>query len=422
MIPVSHQDRAAAFTTPTGELPLQLVDRLASIAEECCQRFIRDIGVDIQVDHVAIRAAYSDILTYTIKRLSGRVPSPDVEVIDDLIQKHLHEVFSINCSLRLWQSQFPIIWQALLDEAHATQGDNPADLLEEVGRLWHVIQMDAHCVCERIEYAEAQHGFGRRGRDFVLDALFDGRGTSECLGKATEWLHTVDGDSFLVVVIDAGEDGAAAAARKAERSLLSLGLRSLWRVRAGTALGLVVIGSLHVSRLPEVLRELDVPVGVSSIIERLSEVPAAYAEATTALRTIPTNVSEVACIDDRFIEAFVVTRPELAWQVRKAVLGKVLHLQEDERDRLLETLDVYLKTSGSPREASQQLYCHRNTLLYRLARLEELTGRSPRCTRHAAEFLLALAADRLVRRPTRDRRVGTRQRTDDVAGVEERVA
>ena len=41
---------------------------------------------------------------------------------------------------------------------------------------------------------------------------------------------------------------------------------------------------------------------------------------------------------------------------------------------LLHTLDVFLKCGGNQSKASQELFLHRSSLLYRLRRIEDLTG------------------------------------------------
>jgi purine catabolism regulator len=48
--------------------------------------------------------------------------------------------------------------------------------------------------------------------------------------------------------------------------------------------------------------------------------------------------------------------------------------QKDRTGALLKTLRSYLSTNGSPTDAAQALHLHRNTVLYRLGRIEDLLG------------------------------------------------
>ena len=61
---------------------------------------------------------------------------------------------------------------------------------------------------------------------------------------------------------------------------------------------------------------------------------------------------------------------------------------------MLGTLEEYLQT-GSVSETSRRQYCHRNTVLNRLARVRELTGCDPTVPRDAA--LLCAGLDLLAR-------------------------
>ncbi|WP_020374198.1 PucR family transcriptional regulator [Sulfobacillus thermosulfidooxidans] len=57
----------------------------------------------------------------------------------------------------------------------------------------------------------------------------------------------------------------------------------------------------------------------------------------------------------------------------KENLGVLLEDRAYSRD-LLWTLQVYMESNGQVREAAKRLYVHRNTLAYRLARLQALLG------------------------------------------------
>ena len=75
----------------------------------------------------------------------------------------------------------------------------------------------------------------------------------------------------------------------------------------------------------------------------------------------------------------------------------VLGLHAVERDLLLTTLAAWLECDGSARRAAVQLYCHRNTVVNRLRRLEQLAQRSLARPRDLVELTLALDALQLGR-------------------------
>lgn len=57
----------------------------------------------------------------------------------------------------------------------------------------------------------------------------------------------------------------------------------------------------------------------------------------------------------------------------------VLELFEQVQHRdLLQTLEMYIQESGNSAEVIRKLYIHRNTLKYRLDKVQELTGKNPR--------------------------------------------
>jgi sugar diacid utilization regulator len=63
---------------------------------------------------------------------------------------------------------------------------------------------------------------------------------------------------------------------------------------------------------------------------------------------------------------------------------------------LLDTLECWFATDGSTAECGKQLHCHRNTVLHRLGRIAEMTGRSVAKPGQAAELFTALRAVRLA--------------------------
>ena len=67
--------------------------------------------------------------------------------------------------------------------------------------------------------------------------------------------------------------------------------------------------------------------------------------------------------------------PELSDYYRGTV-GELVAYDERSSAELMATLDAYFEANGSPTETAQRLKLHRNTVLYRLRRIEEV-GQAP---------------------------------------------
>jgi purine catabolism regulator len=57
------------------------------------------------------------------------------------------------------------------------------------------------------------------------------------------------------------------------------------------------------------------------------------------------------------------------------VLGGLVAYDEKRGGGLVQTLEAYLDLGGGMQEIADRLFIHRNSLIYRLRRIEELTGR-----------------------------------------------
>ncbi|WP_243794549.1 helix-turn-helix domain-containing protein [Saccharopolyspora gloriosae] len=78
-------------------------------------------------------------------------------------------------------------------------------------------------------------------------------------------------------------------------------------------------------------------------------------------------------LDDCLPDALALSSPELADRMVAVTFGPVLALPAAEREELLHTTSVWIRSLGSTLRAAKSLYCHRNTVLNRLRRMESLT-------------------------------------------------
>jgi DNA-binding PucR family transcriptional regulator len=92
------------------------------------------------------------------------------------------------------------------------------------------------------------------------------------------------------------------------------------------------------------------------------------------------------------IPILLASAPDAAAAVARAILGPVLDLPEADAAVLLDTLRAWFAERGATSAAAARLHVHRNTVRYRLRRVEELTGRDLAEPAGIAELHLALEA------------------------------
>jgi DNA-binding PucR family transcriptional regulator len=162
--------------------------------------------------------------------------------------------------------------------------------------------------------------------------------------------------------------------------------------------GVVVVPSPSaVDKLCRQLADLAAgPVGLSEVYPSLDQTPAALRQAQLACLAATPESREVVRHEQVPIAVLLVSAPDAAASVAEAILGPVLALPEVERDVLLDTLRLWFAEDGATSAAAAKLHVHRNTVRYRLRRIEDLTGRSLSQPTGTAELHLALEATRVM--------------------------
>jgi PucR family transcriptional regulator, purine catabolism regulatory protein len=78
------------------------------------------------------------------------------------------------------------------------------------------------------------------------------------------------------------------------------------------------------------------------------------------------------------------------------VLGPIVEYDAEHGTELLHSLRVFLQNNRSWKRSTDELFVHKQTLVYRMRRIEELTGRRLNDTSDVAELWLALRAEETV--------------------------
>jgi hypothetical protein len=279
--------------------------------------------------------------------------------------------------LRAYRLGGRVLWEALLSTSRGRfSGAYDTALLDAASYVWRVNDSSSSALVQayRLEELRMQsHDLSRRHA--VLDGLVEGRGGDPAfLRDAATVLGLPDAGAVLCVVapVDpSGEDPL----RSPQEALAAHGILSAWFLRPRDEVGLVALGSRPQQVVLDALRPCAVGrVGVSPVVDGLGAIDAGYRMAHTAARTLAGP--GLAVLDERLPEALLVDSPELLPRVVRTALGGLLDLPAADRDTLLTTLEELLASGGSPTHAAAALFCHRNTVIYRMRRIEAATGRS----------------------------------------------
>ncbi|MCA1713040.1 MAG: helix-turn-helix domain-containing protein [Actinobacteria bacterium] len=337
-----------------------------------------------------LRASCSDNLRRVLQVLIDECPDPDpFDAPRATGSRRAEQGVPLESVLHAYRLGHRVIWDGLVALARGGEaGVEP--LVEAASEVWAVVDRFSSAVADAYrKTAEdvARQDAGRR--ESLLDALLEGRGSERTvLAAAGAALDLPEQGRYAVVVLD-----GHALARPAEDALSVRGYRTAWRSRADCEIGLVCLGRSAPSDVVTVLQGvLAARAGVSPAVDGLQEVDVAHRLAVTALRALPPGQVEVVELDARLPAALLVTAPDLAARIVQRALGPVLALDPREGGALLETLAVWLDTGGSAGRTAERLFCHRNTVLNRLRRIEALTGRSIERVDDLVEWSLALLA------------------------------
>ncbi|MFB8379711.1 PucR family transcriptional regulator [Streptomyces rubiginosohelvolus] len=306
-----------------------------------------------------------------------------------------------------------MVWQDLVDETARRDPDDIRLLVHVAADVWNFV--DEHCgvVADAYRQAERRLSWRRENRQrLMVAALLDGTARIADLAEAAEMLGLPEQGRYAVLAVAEGRRSAAGPADAgvarhgpgpAARTPVVLpaahpGAAALWHPGPDAEFAILPLTGPP-GELSELAAALDVPAGtragIGSAVEGLAALGDARRLAETALRACPATGGTVL-LDEHLPDALVVSSPALAGALADRVLGPLDRLDPADRDVIVETLTAWLDADGSAQRAGARLYCHRNTVLNRLRRFEQLTGRCLTRPRDAVEVSLALAARRLL--------------------------
>lgn len=241
-------------------------------------------------------------------------------------------------------------------------------------------------ICDMRDHAEETH------REAEIALVFDlvvtaGFGKDECAKRLRRL--GLDVSNGVRAVCVAGEDSAL----RTLRTILSE--TALWRADTPAV---VLLDSRAWTVLEEEQRRAaghqSFAVGWGSVVPtEPTGIRKSMAEARLYLQAAEGGASQAGRPADRAAahsQLLWMLDPGLADTFADSVLGPLVRWDRDNDSQLLATLTHYFRLDCQLVEASRALFIHSNTLRNRLARIEEITGRSLGSTNDRVDLALAL--------------------------------
>jgi len=143
-----------------------------------------------------------------------------------------------------------------------------------------------------------------------------------------------------------------------------------------------------------------ISMGVGNPVAKLLDCPVTYKEAAEALH-IGYRSGRSRFVQfyagKEMIDLFRLLPEEELRQFRENTFAGLEDMEEKEKQELLRTLQVYLDNHGQIADTAKQLYIHRNTVLYRLEKLRQLTGRDVGLPGESLRYRIAFLIDPLLK-------------------------
>jgi hypothetical protein len=284
------------------------------------------------------------------------------------------------------------IWNAMVDVARTNPLLSNEAVLRATARIWHAqdVYTDAMTSGYRQE-ALRQALDDEAERAALTEALLNGQiFDSRSVWEVAQLLQIPYSGPYVVVAAQSPMIGKQALPAISAQ-LRSLDIYSAWRLLPDVQIGIAHLpsDSRHDELLGLLRRSATTAVGVSAPFVDLGDTALALRYARIAMSAGDPEKDSVTVFEDSVLGVAAVSAPEVTQKLATVVLGAFDDLDTDDRDVLFQTFRTWIENRGSVAQTATAMFCHPNTVRYRLRRIEEGSGRSISVPRELAELCLA---------------------------------
>lgn len=295
----------------------------------------------------------SEIVAYVVTvQSSGSAPTADFDL---LVTEHAATVFAVVMSHdRALADVAGQVREDMIDALLVGRIRTPEDRRRWARHIGYCLVCPYRCLIIAIE-----------GLEFVAD---DPGGAGQSAASLRRSIHQA-----TMRTVSARAPSAIVAARRHEIVVLAerdpplpsaVGARKLAELLAHQFLG----------RYPG----LSITVGVGGTSAEVDEVSESCEQAYRAIEAAKSlgQVGRAVAFEDLGLFRLLLQVPQLneLSVFAREVFGDLLKYEEERHIGLLKTLSAFLRHNGSYQLAGQELHMHRNTVRYRLNRIEEISG------------------------------------------------
>ncbi len=136
---------------------------------------------------------------------------------------------------------------------------------------------------------------------------------------------------------------------------------------------------------------VNVSVGIGTIVSNIRDIARSYKEATIALEVgrVFDNEKRIVSYDNLGLGRLIYQLPTTLCELFLSEVFKKDSIDSLDQETLF-TIQKFFENNLNVSETSRQLYVHRNTLVYRLDKVQKLTGLDLRIFDHAIVFKVAM--------------------------------
>jgi PucR family transcriptional regulator, purine catabolism regulatory protein len=395
-------DRALPLLFTAYEVPFSAVARAVAEAnrDEEHARVLDTLRVYETVRHAAVSASGAELLErleqivdcelqlLDHQRGLPLIPGtrrPDAELVEVLRRASRERVEPMPAMLRLEMGSGQVMAVAVPASRPATMVALPrGDSAPDFAVLRHIAGVAALEIERETAERERQRQLGAE----LLAGLVDGRITPESGAQRVAELGL---DREPRVVAACRTDPAREVDRDLHLRLGQRGIPHLLVRRPPLLLALLLDTPAAIAGFRE---EVDpaTPVGLSGQLGRLGRTADAQREARWALEAGSVDDSALVRYGEHAPSFFLPRGLSEAERAVRHVLGALLDYDRTHEAELVKSLRVFLSHNRSWKNSAAELHVHKQTLVYRMRRVEELTGRRLDDTGDVAELWFALRA------------------------------